>query len=105
MDEQYFFLIFLTTILITRIVLFVKPVSSPTIKGFRVHHWMYGVLLITISIFIKNIYLLAIGLGLFIDELTFLIMRGKTHKDNYSFKSLLGTILFIIIVYLLCLKF
>lgn len=101
MNEQYFFLIFLTTILITRIVLYIKPVSSPTIKGFRIHHWMYGVLFISISFLVKNVPLFAIGLGLFIDELSYIIIGGKNHKDNYSFKSLFGTTLFILVVYLL----
>lgn len=101
MNEQYFFLIFLTTILITRVVLYVKPVSSPTIKGFRIHHWMYGVLLILISFLAKNVPLFAIGLGLFVDELSYIIIGGKNHKDNYSLKSLFGTVLFIVIVYLL----
>jgi hypothetical protein len=49
----------------------------------------------------KNITLFAVGLGLFIDELTFLLMRGKNHADNYSKISLLGTAFFIVVIYLL----
>jgi hypothetical protein len=61
---------------------------------------MYGLLLIIISILLENILLFAIGMGLFIDELTYLIIRGKSHEDNYSKISLLGTLIFIILIFL-----
>ena len=75
-----YFFIFASTILITRLFLYLKPISSPTLKGWRVHHYMYGLLLILISIGAKNKNIFAIGLGLFIDEVPYLILRGKTHK-------------------------
>ena len=99
--ENYFFLIFIATILMVRIALYVKPHPSPTIKGIRLHHWMYGLFLIPLAVMLKNIPLYAIGLGLFIDELTFLLIGGKTHEDNYSWKSLIGTVLFTIVVFFL----
>lgn len=101
MNEYYFFLIFVLTILITRIFLFIKPVASPTIKGFRIHHWMYGITLIILSFIFSNITMYAVGLGLFVDELSYILIGGKTHKDNYSTKSLLGTVIFILAIYLL----
>lgn len=101
MNEYYFFLIFVLTILVTRIVLFIKPVASPTIKGFRMHHWMYGVILIILSFIFSSITLYAVGLGLFVDELSYILIGGKTHRDNYSTKSLLGTVIFILAIYLL----
>jgi hypothetical protein len=97
----HFFLIFLLTIVITRLVIFLRPIPSPTIKGFRLHHYMYGIVLILVSIFLSNIILYAIGWGLFIDELTYLIVGGRTHEDNYSKTSLLGTLFFIIVVFFL----
>ena len=99
--ENYFFIIFLATIIVTRIFLYFKPTPAPTIKGFRIHHYMYGIILIVISILIKNLTIYSIGLGLFIDELTYLIIKGKNHKDNYSKKSLIGTCLFIILIFFL----
>jgi hypothetical protein len=48
---------------------------------------------------ISSRILFAIGLGLFVDELTFLATRGRTHQDNYSAKSLVGTILIMALVY------
>ena len=94
-----FFLIFLATILLTRIAVYLRPVPSPTIGNFRLHHYMYGIALIIIGLIISFMPVYAVGLGLFIDELTYLIIRGKTHEDNYSKKSLVGTIFFIILVF------
>ena len=96
-----FFTIFLGTIVITRIFLFLKPIPAPTIQGFRMHHWMYGLIGVLIALVIHSIPLYAIGLGLFTDELTYILIGGKTHKDNYSKSSLSGTILFIVAVFFL----
>ncbi|MBI2638313.1 hypothetical protein HYW83_01850 [Candidatus Peregrinibacteria bacterium] len=96
-----FFAIFFVTILIVRIAVFVKPIAAPTIRGWRTHHWMYGFILIITSTIFQIVPMFAIGLALFVDELTFLLMRGKTHADNYSRTSLFGTIFFVLIVYFL----
>lgn len=86
-----YFIITTLTILLTRILVFVFNKHSPTIKGFRTHHWMYGLLftiiLFSISSLYKNIYLLSISMGIFLDEIGFILIRGKTHEDNYSIKS------------------
>ena len=95
-----FFAIFLVTILMVRIILYIKPLPAPTIRGWRTHHWMYGLVLIILSVIFKIIPLFAIGLAFFVDELTFLLMRGKTHADNYSRISLVGTFFFVVIIYL-----
>ena len=97
----YFFIIFLVTILITRLFLYLKSIPAPTIKGFRVHHYLYGLVLIPIGALLGNVTIYAIGLGLFIDELGFLVIGGKTHKDNYSWKSLSLLAIFIISVFIL----
>jgi hypothetical protein len=60
---------------------------------------MYGIALVAISLIASNRVLFAIGLGLFVDELTFLLIKGRTHKDNYSAKSLVGTIVFMMLAY------
>ena len=97
--SNYFFLIFVVTIVIVRLFLFLCPFSSPDIKGFRIHHYMYGIVGIIIGLVAHSINLYAIGLGLFVDELTYIIIRGKDHKDNYSLVSLLGTLLFVVAVF------
>jgi len=62
---------------------------------------MYGIVLVVISLLFGWIYLFAIGLALFVDELAWLLMRGKDHADNYSWKSLVGTAAFTLLVFLL----
>ena len=96
-----FFLIFLLTVIITRLFVFYLPISSPTFGKLRIHHYMYGIILIFISFLFSNLIVYAIGLGLFVDELTYLLIRGKTHKDNYSIISLSGTLFFVILIFLL----
>jgi len=96
-----FFIIFVITILVTRTFLYVNPTPSPTIKDIRLHHYMYGIVLIPIGLVVSSISIFAVGTGLFIDELTYLIIGGKTHEDNYSKVSLIGTGLLIIGVFFL----
>ena len=96
-----FFLIFLATVIITRIFLFLYPIPAPTIRKFRIHHYMYGILGILIGLLFKSLIFYAIGLGLFIDELTYLLIRGKNHEHNYSKVSLIGTLFFVIVVFIL----
>lgn len=97
--SNYFFLIFAITIILTRLIIYFHPIPSPTIGKFRTHHYMYGLLVIAIGLISQSITIYAIGIGLFIDELTYLLIRGKTHKDNYSKISLLGTFIFIMVVF------
>lgn len=101
--DKYFLLTFIT-ILITRIVVYIFNKPSPTIKSFRTHHWMFGlfftIILFCISSFYTNIYLLSISMGIFLDEIGFIIIRGKTHEDNYSPKSFMILIFFIILLFI-----
>jgi hypothetical protein len=101
--DKYFLLTFIT-ILITRIVVYIFNKPSPTIKSFRTHHWMFGlfftIILFCISSFYTNIYLLSISMGVFLDEIGFIIIRGKTHEDNYSPKSFMLLIFFIILLFI-----
>lgn len=99
-DVNIFSVVFLSTVLITRVLVYVYPKKSPTILGFRTHHYMYGLAICLLAYFTKTVWLLAIGLGLFVDELTYLLIGGKTHNDNYSKISLLGTVIFTVILFL-----
>jgi hypothetical protein len=89
-----FNIVFFLTILFTRIYLLIRPTASPTIGELRLHHYMYGILLVFLAIPLENLILGAVGWGLFIDELTYILINGKNHKDNYSRISLLGTFVF-----------
>jgi hypothetical protein len=60
---------------------------------------MFGLAGVFLGIAFSSLTVFAIGLGLFVDELAFLLMRGKTHEDNYSKTSLLGTLFFVAVVF------
>lgn len=60
---------------------------------------MYGLVGIIFGSVLHSVVIYAIGWGLFIDELTYILMRGKTHDDNYSKVSLLGTLGFVIVIF------
>ncbi|MBI1968689.1 hypothetical protein HYS49_02160 [Candidatus Woesearchaeota archaeon] len=98
--KLYFFAIFFITILIIRTFLYVHPTPGPTINGFRIHHYMFGLVLAPIGALAGSIALYAMGVGLFIDELGYLIIGGKTHEENYSKASLLLLGLFIMLTFL-----
>lgn len=98
-----FFLFTLITIIITRIFVYIFNKPSPTIKNFRIHHWMYGliftIILFCITPFYKNIYLLGISIGIFLDEIGFILIKGKTHEDNYSPESFIIILFFVLLLF------
>lgn len=99
-----YFIVTLITIFFTRMLVFIFNKPSPTIKNFRIHHWMYGLLaifiLFVISSYYTNIYMLSLSSGIFLDEIGFIIIRGKNHEDNYSPKSFMVLLFFIILLFL-----
>ena len=48
----------------------------------------------------KYIYLLSICMGIFFDEIGFILIKGKNHEDNYSPKSFMILIFFIILLFI-----
>lgn len=98
------FLFTLITIILTRILVYFINKPCPTIKNFRMHHWMYGlffmILLFLLHHFFTNIYLLSISTGIFLDEIGFIMIRGKTHEDNYSPKSFMILLVFILLLFI-----
>ena len=99
--ENLFYIIFLGTVLTTRTLLYVWPIPGPTIAGLRIHHYMYGAVAIGVAVLFKSVILYAVGLGLFVDELAYLFIGGRTHEDNYSAVSFIGTAVFCVITFFL----
>lgn len=104
--ENLLFVVFVITILITRVGLYVGGVYSDdpdkmglTVKEFRVHHYMYGLVIAPVGLLVSSIPVFAVGLGLFVDELTYLLGGGKNHSDNYSWWSLTGTFILVLVVF------
>ena len=97
-----FFLIFAGTIAATRTILFIRPIPSPVIRGFRIHHYMYGLAGLLISLSAGVLPLYAISVGLFADELTFVLMGGQLHREDYQTKtSFAGTACVVALAFLL----
>ena len=107
-NGDYFFLIFLGTIALTRVFLFVTKLPAPSIKGFRTRHYMYGLILILIAFFSHNLTIYAVGLGLFIDELPAILVKGPGHKEEqwngceayYTPWCFAGVLIFIFLTYI-----
>lgn len=106
MSNPTYAAIFTATVAVVRAALWLWPTPSPTVRGFRLHHWMFGAALVVLvaalywraplaAIPAPAAALSAIGTGLFADEATFLWIGGKTHADNYSRASLAGTALIV----------
>ena len=96
-----FFLIFLLTLIITRVFCLKTRIPSPTISGFRTHHYMTGLLLIVLSFYFSNLVIFAIGFGLFVDQMPLFIFWRKWKWEDYiSTWSYVGLIFITIIVYL-----
>jgi hypothetical protein len=94
------FFVVTISVSVTRLVLYLFPVSSPTILGFRIHHYMYGILAVALGLASRNLLVYSVGIGLSIDEATYLLMRGKSHRDNYSAISLIGTGVLLVVTFL-----
>lgn len=73
--------------------------SSPTVFGFKIHHYLYGLALMIIS-FWYNPFIFSIGIGLLLDELSLLIKHGNIfHKKEYWSKhSIFWTIVISLLV-------
>ncbi|MDO8564207.1 MAG: hypothetical protein Q7R87_04310 [Nanoarchaeota archaeon] len=100
-NGDLFFIIFFVFIIVMRILLRKNPVKSPTVKGFRFHHYMYGIILTPIGGLLGNVWIYAIGWALFIDEIWVILTGRFTHEDNYSKEAFLTLGLFVIAFYFL----
>jgi hypothetical protein len=91
-----FIIFFLLTIIFTRIFLSFFPISSPKFKFLKVHHYMYGMILMSISFLIINKILFSIGYGLFLDEIPCLILFKKFHYKEYNSKRTIKMLLVLV---------
>lgn len=114
--NQFFSFIFFISlpIILSRVGLFLFPNTSTYILGYEIHHIYTGALIIIMNefnilfMFNSKIYnffnkikilkldfitaFLCFGIGLIIDEFTFLFMNGRTDEDYWSIYSVMGSI-------------
>ena len=101
-----FLIIMLLTIFIARFLVSIGDINI-TIKGFEFHHFYYGLILLIITSLIMlfkkgsfkfNLVLVAIALGLIIDELIFV---GTKIRGPIEYNSTLSSVIILIIIFLL----
>ena len=81
-DSDYFFLIFLLAITISRFILAFPKRTKLRLSDFRIRHYMFAIILIPLSFIINNITFYAFGLGLLADELPLVLTKGLGYKDE-----------------------
>ena len=79
---EYFFVIFLFSIAICRIILAFPKRAKISLRKFRVRHYMYAIFLVPLAFYIHNISIYAFGLGLLADELPLILTKGFGYKDE-----------------------
>lgn len=103
-DHDKFYLVSVITTWIVRVAVYLKPIASPTVNGFRFHHWMYGsagiILCLVLAPFRKSVTALGIATGVFLDESGYLMIGGKNHEDNYSPESFMWIMVFEVLLFL-----
>src|SRR3989344_9141926 len=82
MNNFYFFLVFLLAITISRLILAFPKKAKVSLGNFRVRHYMYAIVLIPLGLYFHNIIIYAFGLGLLVDELPLILIRGLGYKDE-----------------------
>ena len=78
-----FFLVFVGTIVVTRLVLLPKRILYPRVFGHHIHHFIYGIFILIIGVLASNLFLYAVGFGLFVDELP-LVFTQKWNWNGYN---------------------
>jgi len=102
--ENLFYLLVLIAIAIVRIDVYLIPNVDIVLWGFVIHHYFFGIVTFASGLFFDGegawrMLFFAAGLGLVIDELTFLFLGGGGDVVYWGISSLLGTALFVIILY------
>ena len=107
-NGEYFFLVFLGTIAVTRLLLVSRKMTKPTIRAFRLRHYMYGIVLVVFAFLFDNLIVYAIGWGLLADEVPLILIKGPGHldehwqgcEDYYTPWCVSGVLILIFVVYL-----
>jgi peptidoglycan/LPS O-acetylase OafA/YrhL len=102
--ENIFYILLILTIIVTRLSVFLIPEVDINLFGFIVHHFWFGVILVLIGLVVPKKYdwakivFYAIGLGLIVDQLVFIILGAGKDAQYWALPSLLGTIILTLII-------
>ena len=109
-EENKFYLVILSTVVFMRIAVMLVPNIDITIFGLIIHHLWFGILVAGIGYMMRkknkqlSLYLIAIGVGLFIDDLIFILLGGGGDVEYWALPSLVGTTLLMLFLYPLRIK-
>lgn len=93
-----FFIVFVSTIFVIRLFVFLVPEANITFLGLVIHHFWFGVALLLGAIFLPEnhslrIFLYGVGGGLLVDQLFFMLIGAGNDKEYWSLPSFLGAVL------------
>lgn len=101
-QPDLFFVTVLLTVLLIRVwIIFVK-IGSPKLKYLKLHHYMYGFVILAISFIFSNIIIYGIGFAFVLDEIPVVLKHGNTFAwDEYDSKfSRVGVIVCLILTFI-----
>ena len=81
-NGDYFFLIFLLAITISRFILAFPKRKKLRLGNFRIRHYMFAIILIPLGFILSNITFYAFALGLLADELPLIPVKGFGYRDE-----------------------
>ena len=99
-----FSVIFLFTVFITRLWVFLLPNTSSIVLNLPVHHFWVGLSMVILGLLLSykmKVPIVAFGLGLVIDESAFVLLGDGGYAGYWSSLSIAGAIVFSAIVFLL----
>jgi len=99
-----FSILFISTILIIRLSVFLIPEVDVTFGGIVIHHFWVGVILLLSIFFIPEnnslrIWAYAVGSGLFADQLVFMFLGAGNDPEYWSLPSVLGTVVLTALIF------
>ncbi|MEK6918122.1 MAG: hypothetical protein AABW51_04195 [Nanoarchaeota archaeon] len=103
--ENLFYSVIVLTIILVRLKVFLFP-THVQLFGVIIHYFWIGAIflvlgyLVSKSYFYVKLLLISVGLGLFIDELAFMILGGGSFPQYWSIYSILGVVCLLLLSYL-----
>jgi len=106
--QNLFYIVFVLTILLFRIFLFLFPALDidVIILGFEIHHIGFGLIIVLIGLVMPNKHpvlktiVFAVGFGMVIDEVIFIALgAGKVATNYWAPASLIGTAILAISIF------
>ncbi len=102
--ENLFCFILFLSIVVIRLLIFLIPNVDIKLGYLTIHHFWFGLVVFLIGLFIAikfektKLLFNAFGLGLMVDQITFLIFGAGGDLEYWALHSILGTILLLLIL-------